>query len=159
MKQGKLWLIVGAGFVVSMFLYFLINPSYERSIESKFYFAIGEYDEAHRLASEAFTLDPYNRMAATVMTQSKTALLFVGYIDDAKEYMRQISAIAESKSITEAQKAKMRLMCQIMMDSYVKISPIERDGRTTVLDEALLNEARAYYDQFVELHEKLAPRL
>jgi tetratricopeptide (TPR) repeat protein len=159
MKQGKLWLIIGVGFVVSMLFYFLINPSYERSIESKFYFAIGEYEEAHRLASEAFILDPYNRMAATVMTQSKTALVFVDYVDQAKAYMKQISEIAESKSITEAQKAKMRLMCQIMMDSYVKISPIKRDGRTMVLDEALLSEAKSYYDQFVELHEKLAPRL
>ncbi|MEA3373333.1 MAG: hypothetical protein U9Q62_06540 [Campylobacterota bacterium] len=159
MKQGKVWLMIVAGFLGVMVLYFVLNPSYERSIQAKFYYAIGEYKEAHTLASEAFALDGYNRMAATIMTQSKTALVFVAYIDEAKGYMRDISKIAESKSITDADRAKMRLMCEIMMDSFVKIDPIKRDGRAVLLDKDLVNEAKEYHQQFVDLHEKLTAAL
>lgn len=159
MKQGRLWLIVVGGFLVSMLLYFSLNPSYEYSLQAKFYYTIGEYDESYELASDAFALDPYNRMAATIMTQSQTALLFVRYIEQAKIYMGDITTMAESDTITDADKAKMRLMSQIMIDSFVKIAPIKRDGRAILLDEALVNEAKEYYNQFVELNEKLTPRL
>ena len=159
MKQGKVWLMVVAGFLAIMVLYFAFNPSYERSIQAKYYYAIGEYKEAHTLASEAFDLDSYNRMAATIMTQSQTALRFVDYIDEAKRYMRDITKMAESKTISDADKAKMRLMCEVMMDSFVKIDPIKRDGRAVLLDKALVNEAKEYHRQFVELHEKLTAAL
>ncbi len=159
MKQGKIWLAIGAGFLAVMVLYFALNPSYERSIQAKFYYAIGEYKEAHTLATEAFELDSYNRMAATIMTQSQTALVFVAYIDEAKKYLREISTIAESKSITNADKAKMRLMSEIMIGSFVKIDPIKRDGRALLLDKGLIDEAKMYHQQFVELHEKLTARL
>lgn len=159
MQQGRLWFMVVGGFLIVMVLYFVLNPSYERSLQAKFYYTIGDYREAHTLASEAFALDGYNRMAATIMTQSQTALRFVDYIDEAKGYMREITTIAESKTISDADKAKMRLMCEVMMDSFVKISPIKRDGRAVLLDEALVNEAREYHRQFVELHEKLTAAL
>ena len=156
MKQGRFWFIVVGGFLLIMVVYFAFNPSYERSLQAKFYYTIGEYEEAYELSSDAFALDPYNRMAATIMTQSQTALLFVKYIDQAKIYMQEITAMAESEAITAADKSKMRLMSGIMIDSFVKISPIKRDGRAVLLDRELVNEAREYHNQFVELNEKLA---
>ena len=158
MKGNKLWLAIPLGLVAVMVLYFAFNPSYERSIQAKFYYAIGEYDPAYRLAREAFDIDPYNRMAVTVMAQSQTALKFVGYIAEAKRYSADIARIAASESISDAQKAKMKLMCEVMMESFVKISPIER-GRSVVIDEELIGEAREHYLQFVELHEKISQAL
>ena len=159
MKQDKLWLILPLLLVTTAVFYFAFNPSYERSLQAKFYYALGDYPTAYKFAKESFDLDPYNRMAATVMTQSQTALKFVDYIDQAKEYSEKIALIAASESITEADKAKMKLMSEVMIDSFVKISPIERDGRSEVLDKELVDEARYYHDQFVELHEKLTQAL
>ncbi len=150
---SKTWIGISVGLLVLMGVYSAFNPSYERSIEAKFYYAIGEYKSAHKLAKEAFELDSYNRMAATIMTQSQTALLFVDYIAEAKKYMKDISSLAEAASISEADRSKIKLICEIMIDSYVKISP------TVLTDEELVQESRYYYEQFVQLHEKVTETL
>ena len=142
-----------------MALYFAFNPSYERSLQAKFYYTLGDYKQAHALAKEAFALDSYNRMAATVMTQSQTALKFVDYIAQAKAYSADIASIAAAERIGEAEKARIKLMCEVMMESFVKISPIARDGRSVVIDRALIDEARGYYEQFAALHEKVTKTL
>lgn len=147
-----MWLIVSFGFVAVMLLYFLINPSYQKSIEARVYFSMGDYDEAYLLAAEAFRENEYNRMASTIMAQSKTALIFVNYINDAKKYMRDISTIAhdeKSKGISEEERAKMKMISEIMMEQYIKIAP------SVITDDALVDEARHYYDEFKELHENL----
>lgn len=159
MKQGKLWLLVVLGVLAFMAIYFMFNPSYQRSLEAKYYYITGDYKEAYTLASEAFGLDGYNRMAATIMTQSQTAIKFVDYIDEAKKYLGQISKMAEASSITDSDKAKIKMMCEIMMESFVKISPIDRDGRAVLLDDDLIEEARHYHQQFADLHEKITASL
>lgn len=159
MRQGKFWLFAVLGLLAFMALYFAFNPSYQRSLEAKFYYMTGDYKEAYVLASEAFDLDGYNRMAATVMTQSQTAIKFVDYIDEAKKYLSQISKMAETTSITDSDKAKIKIMCEIMMESFVKISPIHRDGRAVLLDNDLIDEARYYHRQFADLHEKITASL
>ncbi len=135
---------------LSLGAYFLLNPSYEKSLESKYYYMVGEYDTAETLAKEAFSLNPYNRMAATVMTQSQTALIFVRYIDQSKKYIHEISKMAESKSIDDAEKAKIKLMSEIMIDSYKKVIS------TVFIDKKLVEEAAHYHKEFVELNEKVS---
>ena len=159
MQEGKFWWLISFGTLLLMLLYFAFNPSYERSLQAKFYYTIGDYKVAHRLASEAFELDGYNRMAATIMTQSQAAVKFVEYIEEAKSYMKEISSMAASDAITDADKAKMKIMCEIMIDSFVKISPIFRDGRLEVLDKELIDEAKHYHQQFVDLYEKITATL
>lgn len=159
MLQGKVWVLISFATIVLMVMYFMFNPSYERSIQAKYYYATGEYKTAHRLATEAFELDSYNRMAATIMTQSQMAMKFVDYIEQSKAYQKQISAIANAKHISRSDKAKMKLICEIMMESYDKISLIYRDGRAVVLDEALVEEARKYHQQFADLYEKITAAL
>ncbi len=159
MKQVNFWLLVVFGLLAVMVIYFSFNPSYQRSIEAKYHYLTADYSQAHTLASEAFDLDRYNRMAATVMTQSKTALKFVDYIDESKKYLTQISKIAEGASISGPDRVKMKMMCEIMMESYVKISPIKRDGRALLLDDDLLDEARQYHQQFVDLYDQITAAL
>jgi hypothetical protein len=154
-----MWLLLPLLLLTAALFYFILNPSYERSLQAKFYFATGDYPRAYTLAKEAFELDGYNRMAATVMTQSQNALKFVDYINEAKGYSEQIAGIAAAESISDADRAKMKLICEVMMERFVKISPIHRDGRRVVLDKALLEEAQHYYEQFSTLHEKLTAAL
>jgi len=147
-----MWLVVSFGFIFVMLLYFVMNPSYQKSIEARVYFSLGEYDEAYSLATEAFSENEYNRMASTVMAQSKTALIYVNYIKEAKTYMRDISAIAdnsEGSGISEENRAKMRLMSVIMIEQYSKIAP------SVITDKALVQEAARYYGEFKELHDNL----
>ena len=135
--------------VTIMSIYFSVNPSYQKSVQAKYYYEIGEYKEAYSLAKEAFGLDLYNRMAATIMAQSRTSLKYVRYIDDAKGYIHDIGEIAEHDSISNADKAKIRLVCDIMLASYVKLAP------SIITDDELVQEAARYYAKFEKLFEKV----
>ncbi|MDY0232391.1 MAG: hypothetical protein RBS11_00035 [Sulfurimonas sp.] len=132
-----------------MALYFLINPSYEKSLKAKYYYEIGEYKEALFYAKEAFSMDIYNRMASTVMAQSITSLKYVSYIEDARAYMQDINKIATHEVISNADRAKIRTICEIMISSYKKLAP------SVVTDENLVNQAATYNKDFEKLLEKV----
>jgi len=149
MKTKILFPLFAFILLVIMGAYFLVNPSYQKSIEAKYYFEVGDYKEAYTLANEAFSMDVYNRMASTIMAQSKTSLLYVAYIDQAKEYMTQINDMATHDIISDADKAKIRLMSQIMVDSFVKLAP------SIITDEELVETAASYHKSFEQLLEKV----
>jgi tetratricopeptide (TPR) repeat protein len=129
--------------------YFVVNPSYEKSLRAKYYYETGDYKEAYSLAKEAFSLDLYNRMAATIMTQSQTSLKYVSYINDAKKYMKVIDEIALHENISDADKAKIRMICNIMLSAYIKLAP------SVITDDELVKQAAQYYNKFEKLLEKV----
>ena len=135
--------------IAVMAMYFLLNPSYKKSIQAKYYFEIGEYDEAMVLAKEAFSMDVYNRMSSTVIAQSIIALKYVAYVQEAKGYMQRINSIATHDVISDADKAKIRIMCEIMLGSYVKLAP------SVITDKDLVKTAAQYHDKFEKLLEKV----
>jgi tetratricopeptide (TPR) repeat protein len=150
MKAKLLFPLLALGFVLAMAIYFILNPSYQKSLEAKFYYEIGNYKEAYNLASEAFSLDVYNRMASTIMAQSQTSMKYKSYIEQAKSYLKEINAIVSKGEISDADRAKIRLMSQIMVESYKKLAP------SVVTDTALVDEARNYYKNFEQLLEKVS---
>ena len=149
MKNRVLLPAVAAALLLIMGLYFLINPSYQKSITAKYYFETADYKEAYNLAKEAFSLDVYNRMASTIMAQSTTSLKYVRYIDESKKYMKTINQIATKDIISDADKAKMRMMCEIMTGSYIKLAP------SVITDTQLTKDAAEYNDMFEKLLEKV----
>ncbi len=132
-----------------MGIYFLINPSYEMSLRAKYHYEMGEYNEAYSLAKEAFGKDVYNRMAATIMAQSKISLKYVDYVKSAKKYMNEINEIANHDVISDADKAKIRTICEVMISSYVKLAP------SVITDEELVSQVASYYKEFEQLLEKV----
>ncbi len=149
MKAKILIPLIALGLIVVMVVYFLINPSYEKSLEAKYYYETGNYEKAYELANEAFSMDVYNRMASTIMAQSKTSLKYVKYVQQAKKYMQQINDIAAKQSISDADRAKIKLMSEVMVDSYVKLAP------SVITDKALVQEAAQYHKSFEKLLEKV----
>ena len=140
---------LAALFLVVMGIYFLLNPSYEKSIEAQYYYEMGDYEEAYKLANEAFSLDVYNRMASTIMAQSKTSMKYKKYINQAKQYMAEINKIAQKEIISDADRAKIKLMSEIMVDSYKKLAP------SVITENKLVLEAAKYYNDFEKLLEKV----
>jgi len=132
-----------------MGIYFLVNTSYQKSLQAKYYFETGDYKEALILAKESFSLDLYNRMASTIMAQSITSLKYVSYVEDGVKYMKEINEIATHDIISDADKAKIRLICEIMKSAYIKLAP------SVVTDEELVQEAAKYNDRFEKLFEKV----
>ena len=141
--------IIAFVFVIIMVIYFLSHPSYEKSLEAKYYYEMGEYKKAYKSANEAFSLDLYNRMASTVMAQSKTALKYLKYIDMAKKYMLDINEIANKATVSDADRARIKMMSEIVIDSYIKLAP------SVITNKSLLNKAKKYHDDFEKLLEKV----
>lgn len=149
MKPKLLIPLVALSLLFMMGVYFLINPSYEKSLRAKYYYEIGDYKEAYSLAKEAFSIDLYNRMAATIMTQSQTSLKYVNYIEDAKKYMISIDEIAKHETISDADKAKIKMICNIMLSAYIKLAP------SVITDDELVKESAKYHNKFEKLLEKI----
>ena len=149
MRSRVLVALIATVLLLMMGIYFLVNPSYDKSLRAKYYYEMGDYKQALVLAKESFSMDLYNRMAATVMAQSITALKYVAYIDDANKYMQDINEIATHETISDADRAKIRLICGIMLSSYIKLAP------SVITDEQLVIDAAKYYDGFEKLLEKV----
>jgi len=149
MKAKILLPIIAVFIILVMGGYFLTHPSYEISLRAKYHYEMGEYKEAYSLAKEAFSIDTYNRMASTIMTQSQTSLKYVSYIEMGKKYIQEVDKIAQNDTITDAQKAKIKLICEIMKSAYIKLAP------SVVTDQKLVQESAKYYTQFEKLYEKV----
>ena len=149
MKSKYLFPSIAFFLIFIMGVYFLVNPSYTKSIEAKYYYETGEYHEAYSLASEAFGMDVYNRMAATIMAQSKTSLKYVKYIDEAKGYLKEINEIATHETISDSEKARIKIMSEIVVNSYSKLAP------SVITDKNLVKDAAKYHSEFERLLEKV----
>ena len=141
--------LIALSMILIMGIYFLINPSYQKSIQAKYYFEMGDYKQALVLAKESFAMDVYNRMSSTIMAQSVTALKYVEYVENGKNYMKQINEIATHESISDADKAKIKIICEIMVDSYVKLAP------SVITDKELVAQAANYHANFEKLLAKV----
>ncbi|MDD5716400.1 MAG: hypothetical protein PHW64_01235 [Sulfuricurvum sp.] len=143
------WLIIVIATVLGLGGWILFHPSYQKSIESRFFYTLGHYDQAYALAKESFELDPYNRMASTIMAQSQIALKYVYYNAQAEKYKKEIRRIAAQKNVTPQERAKIKMISTIMVDSYSKIAP------SVITDEGLVANAAENYKQFKMLHDEL----
>jgi hypothetical protein len=63
--------------------------------------------------------------------------------------MAEINAIAAHENILDADKAKIRIMCEIMSAEYIKLAP------SVITDKALVEETANYHKQFEKLLEKV----
>lgn len=152
-KRYKNWTLVTLILLIVMGAYFAFNPSYQKSLEAKLYYSLGNYDKAYQLSSEAFEQEPYNRMARSVMVHSKYALRYVNYNREAKQYLSIIRTYADQEKITLAEQMRIKMMCDIMIEKHEKMQP------TILIDEALVIESQKYYEQFVKLHERIIKAL
>lgn len=148
-KRYKYWTLVTLLLLAIMGAYFAFNPSYEKSIESKFHYSMGNYEKAYILSSEAYELEPYNRMARSVMVQSQYALRYVKYNKEAKEYLEIIRSYAGQEKISLPEQMRIKMMCDIMIEKHEKMQP------TILIDKDLVQEAKENYEKFIKLHANL----
>lgn len=149
MNIKSLFIFIAVFIVSFMILFFLTNPSYEKSLEAKYHYEMGDYNKAYTLASEAFSEDVYNRMASTIMAQSKTSMKYEKYIKEARKYLREINEMVAQDSIDDAQRARIKLMSEIMVESYIKLAP------SVITNKELVSQAAKYHEQFEKILEKV----
>jgi len=141
-------LFTGAILVISG-IYFTYNSSYQDSFQARFYYFVGNYKKAHELAQEAYRQDQYNKMAATVLAQSKIALEYANFIQLGSRYLKKIEKISVKKSYSSDDKIRIKMMCQIVLGEYKKLSP------TKLTNQDLIENSKKVNDKFAQLYKEL----
>ncbi len=129
--------------------YFITDSSYQDSFEARFYYFIGNYTQAYKFAQKAYEKDSYNKMAFTVLVQSKIAKEYVDYIKTGNKYFEKIDKISSKKEYKNDDKARIKLMCEIMLGDYKKLSP------TKLTNQDLVDDAKKLNDKFEQLYKEL----
>ncbi len=112
----------------------------------------GEYAEARVMAKEAFDLDPYNRMAISILSQSKISAEMADYVRDGKQYLAKIEKITKKKGFSRQDRVKIKMMCEVMIGRYVKLNP------TVLTDRDLYAACTKTYQNFKKIYEELFPK-
>ena len=132
-----------------MVTYFSFNKSYRLSLEARFYFEIEDFDKAYKKAKQAYILDPYNRMAFSVYTQSQIAKEWQNFINDAKKYFKEIEKIANKENITKKDKLKIKMILEILMDEYKNLKP------SLLISKNLKEKAKKEYLKAKKIYEEV----
>lgn len=138
-------------FALGGFYYFLVDSSYSKSLEAKFLFYEERYDEALELAQLAYNEDNYNRMAFTIVTQSKEAKRWEQYIEESTEYILRAKEIAEKDTIGKADRLEIKIMAEIVIGGYLTLNKL-----SPFISDEFKQKAKYLYDQFKELHDELS---
>ncbi|WP_459828238.1 hypothetical protein [Campylobacter concisus] len=146
--KNKLSIFI-AIFLIALFgLFFYSDNSYKLALEAKFLYENKEYEKALNLSQKALDIDIYNKMANTVLNQSKAAIKFSSYIKNGKEYLERIKKMSQS-SVSKADSERIKMMCDVMIDGFDDLKNL------ALLDSELKNEALNTKEIFVKLKNEL----
>ncbi len=132
--------------------FFGFSDSYKLSLQAKVKYMRGEYAEARVMAKEAFDLDPYNRMAISILSQSKISAEMADYVKDGKQYLAKIEKITKKQDFSRQDRIKIKMMCEVMIGRYVKLNP------TVLTDKDLYATCTKTYQNFKKIYEEIFPK-
>ncbi|WP_107686571.1 hypothetical protein [Campylobacter concisus] len=146
--KNKLSIFIAIFLIVLFGLFFYSDNSYKLALEAKFLYENKEYEKALNLSQKALDIDIYNKMANTVLNQSKAAIKFSSYIKNGKEYLERIKKMSQS-SVSKADSERIKMMCDVMIEDFDDLK------NSVLLDNELKNEALNTKEIFVKLKNEL----
>ena len=146
--KNKLSIFIAIFLIVLFGLFFYSDNSYKLALEAKFLYENKEYEKALNLSQKALDIDIYNKMANTVLNQSKAAIKFSSYIKNGKEYLERIKKMSQS-SVSKADNERIKMMCDVMIEDFDNLK------NSALLDSELKNEALNTKEIFVKLKNEL----
>ncbi|WP_148821936.1 hypothetical protein [Campylobacter concisus] len=146
--KNKLSIFIAIFLIVLFGLFFYSDNSYKLALKAKFLYENKEYEKALNLSQKALDIDIYNKMANTVLNQSKAAIKFSSYIKNGKEYLERIKKMSQS-SVSKADSERIKMMCDVMIEDFDDLE------NSVLLDSELKNEALNTKEIFVKLKNEL----
>ncbi len=143
-------LILAIGFILFGFFYYATNTSYSLSSEARTLYEMGKYDEAIDLAQIAYKKDNYNRMAFTVISQSKEAKKWLKFMDESKKFLEKSKELSEKRVISKADRYEMKIMAELVMEEYLKLGK-----ENPMVDKKKKKEAELLFKQFKKIYDEL----
>lgn len=146
--KNKLSIFIAIFLIILFGLFFYSDNSYKLALEAKFLYENKEYEKALNLSQKALDIDIYNKMANTILNQSKAAIKFSSYIKNGKEYLERIKKMSQS-SVSKADSERIKMMCDVMIEDFDDLK------NSALLDNELKNEALNTKEIFVKLKNEL----
>ena len=146
--KNKLSIFIAIFLIILFGLFFYSDNSYKLALEAKFLYENKEYEKALNLSQKALDIDIYNKMANTILNQSKAAMKFSSYIKNGKEYLERIKKMSQS-SVSKADSERIKMMCDVMIEDFDDLK------NSAILDNELKNEALNTKEIFVKLKNEL----
>lgn len=146
--KNKLSIFIAIFLIILFGLFFYSDNSYKLALEAKFLYENKEYEKALNLSQKALDIDIYNKMANTVLNQSKAAIKFSSYIKNGKEYLERIKKMSQS-SVSKVDNERIKMMCDVMIEDFDDLK------NSALLDNELKNEALNTKEIFVKLKNEL----
>ena len=137
-------------FLIIMIIFFFgFSDSYRYSMEARVKYFLGDYQEARDLAKKAFDLDPYNKMAFSILAQSKISAKLVDYIKESDNYLKKIEFLTNKQNFSNRDKIKIKMITEVMMQKFQKLNP------TVMTNKELYAQCIKRYKKFKTIYEKL----
>ncbi len=129
--------------------YVFVSSSYQSSLRARFYYALSDYEQSLYYAKKANEEDMYNKMAFSLITKSQIALNYQAYINRCQSYLSKIEQISSKRVVSDADKAKIKLMCDIALEEYETLKS------SIFVPSELDKKAKSSYKKFVKIKNKL----
>lgn len=142
-------LITALFFIIAMFLYFILNSSYHKSIQAKYYYVMGDYHNAYKYADEAYKQESYNLMAYTIKQQSSISIDILKYTNQAEKYFQKIDELSSQSFLSITDKRRMLVYARIVVEGYDELV------WTALTDKDLIKKAGKLRDEFDKLLQEL----
>lgn len=146
--KNKLSIFIAIFLIVLFGLFFYSDNSYKLALEAKFLYENKEYEKSLNLSQKALDIDIYNKMANTILNQSKAAIKFSSYIKNGKEYLERIKKMSQN-SVSKADNERIKMMCDVMIEDFDNLK------NSALLDSELKTEALNTKEIFVKLKNEL----
>lgn len=143
------WVIGGVGLFLLIGGYFYFSTSYSLSREAKKEFAKGNFEESYHLAEQALEIDPYNRSALGISSQSKQRLNIQKLLQKTEQNYEQALKILKQGSLSPQEFLQLRWIVEEFNKEYRSVLMLNNPSET---EEEQLKQ---YQGWFLQLENRL----
>lgn len=143
------WVIGGVGLFLLIVGYFYFSTSYSLSREAKKEFAKGNFEESYNLAEQALEVDPYNRSALGIFSQSKQRLNIQKLLQKTEQNYEQALRILKQGSLSPQEFLQLRWIVEEFNKEYRSVLMLNNPSETE--EEQL----KRYQEWFLQLENRL----
>lgn len=143
------WVIGGVGLLLLIGGYFYFSTSYSLSREAKKEFAKGNFEESYHLAEQALEVDPYNRSALGISSQSKQRLNIQKLLQKTEQNYEQALRILKQGSLSPQEFLQLRWIVEEFNKEYRSVLMLNNPSET---EEEQLKQ---YQEWFLQLENRL----
>ena len=143
------WIVSSVGLLFLIAGYFYFSTSYNLSREAKREFNKGNFESSYQLATQALDIDPYNRSALSIFSQSKQRLNLQKFLQKTKHNYEQALGILKQGNLSPQEFLQLRWIVEEFERDYREVLILNNPNKAEEI------QLQQYKDWFVQLQNRL----